>query len=205
VQDLVIFTVGHSAHSYEHFLGLLQAHGISAVADVRTTPFSRHQPHFNGDTLRSELKLDRISYVALGKELGGRPSSQSFYCDGVADYEKMAKTELFERGIERVLEGAAKFQIALMCSEHDPLDCHRCLLVARALFDRRAKINHILGNGDLMSQEQIEEKLLDMAGTADGDLLMSAKERLAIAYRKRARRVAFAEPTANAKAHALNQ
>jgi uncharacterized protein (DUF488 family) len=131
VKDLTVFTIGHSTHSYEHFLSLLRASGITAVADVRTTPFSRHFPHFNEAALRSELKLDGISYVFLGRELGGRPSSQSFYCDGVADYEKMARTETFASGIKRVVEGAKSFRVALMCSENDPLDCHRCLLVVQ--------------------------------------------------------------------------
>src|SRR5260370_41870451 len=98
VEGLIVLTIGNSTHSYEHFLSLLRSSGITAVADVRTTPFSRHFPHFYEGTLRSELKLDGISYVFLGKELGGRPSGRSFYCDGVAYYEKMAKTQIFASG-----------------------------------------------------------------------------------------------------------
>jgi len=74
----------------------------------------------------------------LPKELGGRPTEQSFYRDGVADYEKMAKATDFGKGLARIVEGAKKHRIAIMCSEQDPLDCHRCLLVARALAERMA-------------------------------------------------------------------
>jgi uncharacterized protein (DUF488 family) len=205
VRDLLVFTIGHSTHSYEHFLSLLRAYGITAVADVRTTPFSRHFPHFNEATLRSDLKLDGISYVFLGKELGGRPPSRSFYCDGVADYEKMAKTETFASGIKRVIEGAKKFRVALMCSEHDPLDCHRCLLVGRALSEEGVKLVHILEDSSLVSQEAIEEKLLRLAGRLSDDLLMTASERLSAAYRDRSLKIAYVEPPTDLKAHATKQ
>jgi uncharacterized protein (DUF488 family) len=205
VKDLTVFTIGHSTHSYEHFLSLLRASAITALADVRTTPFSRHFPHFNETTLRSDLKLDGISYVFLGKELGGRPSSRSFFCDGVADYEKMAKTEMFASGIKRVIEGAKKFRVALMCSEHDPLDCHRCLLVGRALSGEGIKLIHILGDSSLVSQEAIEEKLLNLAGRSSGDLLMTASERLSAAYRDRSLKVAYVEAPSDMKAHAAKQ
>ena len=188
MKDLTVFTIGHSTHSYEHFLSLLRASGITAVADVRTTPFSRHFPHFNETTLRSELKLDGVAYVFLGKELGGCPSGRGFYCDGVADYEKMAKAEAFASGIKRVIDGATKFQIALMCSEHDPLDCHRCLLVGRALSKEGVRLVHILGEKSSVSQEAVEEKLLHLAGRTGDDLLMSASERLSAAYRDRSNR-----------------
>jgi uncharacterized protein (DUF488 family) len=205
VRGLTVFTIGHSTHSYEHFLSLLRASEITAVADVRTTPFSRHFPHFNESTLRSDLKLDGISYVFLGKELGGRPSGRSFYCDGVADYEKMAQAETFANGIKRVIEGARKFRIALMCSESDPLDCHRCLLVGRALCGEGIKLVHILGDSSLVLHETVEEKLLSLAGRSSGDLLMTASERLSAAYRDRSLKVAYVEPSSDIKAHMAKQ
>jgi uncharacterized protein (DUF488 family) len=205
VNDLTVFTIGHSTHSYERFLFLLRTAGITAVADVRTTPFSRHLPHFNEATLRSELKLDGISYVFLGKELGGRPSGRSFYCDGVADYEKMAKTEAFSNGINRVIEGAKRFRVALMCSEHDPLDCHRCLLVGRALSGEGVKLVHILGDSSSISHQAIEDKLLNLAGRSGDDLLMTAAERLSAAYRDRSIKIAYVEPPSDLKARSAKQ
>lgn len=205
MSDLTVFTIGHSTHSYEHFLSLLRAAAITAIADVRTTPFSRHFPQFNESTLRHDLKLDGISYVFLGKELGGRPSNRNFYCDGIADYEKMAKAHAFSVGIKRVIEGAKKFRVALMCSEHDPLDCHRCLLVGRALSEERVKLIHILGDGSLVFHEAIEEKLLDLAGRKNADLLMTASERLSAAYRDRSLKVAYIEPPVEAKTRATKQ
>jgi len=188
------FTIGHSTHSWERFVALLRSANVTAIADVRTSPYSRLYPHFNRDDLREGLRLDGISYVFLGKELGGRPSERRFYCEGVADYEKMAQASEFSKGLDRVIEGAKKYRIALMCSERDPLDCHRCLLVGRALAQRGVRVSHILDNGNVVSHTEIEDKLLELSGRNTDDFFALRAERLATAYRQRARKVAFAEP-----------
>lgn len=188
-----VFTIGHSTHSWERFVALLRQVQITAIGDVRSAPYSKYYPHFNRDTLKQELRLDGISYVFLGGELGGRPNDRKFFCDGVADYEKMAQTESFKNGLDRVAEGSKKYRIALLCSERDPLDCHRCLLVGRALAQRGMKVRNILDNGSILEQGVIEERLLDLAGRSGDDLFAPRVERLAAAYRARARKVAFSE------------
>ncbi|MGP0089678.1 MAG: DUF488 family protein [Xanthobacteraceae bacterium] len=195
-EPLSILTIGHSTHPWERFVALLRGAGVTALADVRTAPYSRRFPQFDRDELRGRLDEAGIKYVFLGKELGGRPSNPRFFCDGVADYEKMAAAPEFQQGLERVIEGARKYQVALLCSEHDPLDCHRCLLVARALAGRGVDIGHILPGGETVSQARIEDRLLELAGRNVGDLFAPRDERLALAYRDRARKVAFAEPDA---------
>ncbi|MER9395607.1 MULTISPECIES: DUF488 domain-containing protein [unclassified Mesorhizobium] len=196
-----IFTIGHSNLSYEAFLSLLRQAGVTAIADVRTSPFSRRSPQFSQPQLKNELPLDGVAYSFLGKELGGRPTGKQFYCEGVANYERMAKSSDFKRGIQRVLEGAQKYRIALMCSEHDPLDCHRCLLVGRVLSERGLAIRHILSNGKILDQKDIEEKLLNLEGKQDEDLFVSREDRLAAAYRDRALKVAYSEPQNNTSGH----
>jgi uncharacterized protein (DUF488 family) len=192
--SLRVWTIGHSAYSWERFITLVRNAGITAIADVRTSPYSRFSPHFNRDEVRDELRLDGISYVFLGKELGGRPAGQRFYCEGVADYEKMAHTKDFKKGLERVIEGATKYKIALMCSEQDPMDCHRCLLVGRALAERGVQVAHIQGDGVIATQEQIENRLLELSGRSFDDLFAAREDRLATAYRDHSRKVAFAQP-----------
>lgn len=188
-----ILTIGHSTLTYEQFAARLHAAGVTAVADVRTSPFSRSFPHFNRDTLKDALSRDGISYVFLGKELGGRPKGQIYYTDGIADYEKMAAADSFKAGLDRVEQGARKYRIAMMCSERSPLDCHRCLLVGRALSGRGLRVGHILSDDKIVSQEQIEQQLLTMAGKQEGDMFASVADRLNDAYRVRARKVAFEE------------
>jgi uncharacterized protein (DUF488 family) len=179
---------------------------VTAVADVRSYPSSRHFPHFNKSTLKTKLAKDGISYVFLGKELGGRPTDLSLYSDGVADYEKMALANDFNKGILRILEGANSYSIAIMCSEHDPLDCHRCLLVARALTLHNVKIHHILINGQIASHSAIEDRLLawlERTEASQNDLFASREQRLQAAYRARSNKVAFNEPTSSDNSFAM--
>jgi uncharacterized protein (DUF488 family) len=197
-----VWTVGHSTHSYERFLTLLRSAGITAVADVRTSPYSRHSTHFNKETLKNELRMDKIAYSFLGKELGGRPAGSQYYCEGIADYERMAEAPDFKHGIQRVLEGAKRYRIALMCSEHDPLDCHRCLLVGRALADRGVAVKHIKSDGAIADHHEIEQRLLRSEGRLGDDLFLSPEDKLADAYRKRARKVAYNESPNGSPSHA---
>ncbi len=187
-------TVGHSTLPYEQFLELLRGASVTAVADVRSAPYSRQFPQFNREILLNELRAAGIAYVFLGKELGGRPSKPQLYCDGVADYERMSQSSEFKQGLERLIEGARKYRIALMCSERDPLDCHRCLLVSRALAQCGVRVNHLMEGGNIVGHPEIEDRLLEISGRTADDLFASRAERLAMAYRERARKVAFAEP-----------
>lgn len=186
-----VLTVGHSTLSYEQFLTLLSGAGVTAVADVRSAPYSRHLPHFNRETLRNGLRLDGISYVFLGQELGGRPHDQTLLRDGVADYERMARTPEFGQGLARVVQGAFRHRIALMCSEQHPLDCHRCLLVGRELTRAGVSVSHIMSGGQQVSHGGIEDELLILAGKDGDDLFAQRSERLASAYRERAQKVAY--------------
>lgn len=198
-----VLTIGHSTLPYERFLALLRHASVNAIADVRTAPYSRHLPHFNREALRDELRHDNIAYVFLGEELGGRPKDKDFFCHGVADYEKMARTDSFAKGLDRVIDGAKKYRIAMMCSEHDPLDCHRCLLVGRALHDRGVTIRHVLSSGQIVDHDMIEAKLMEMSGKDNDDLFEPLAKRLATAYRDRASKVAFAERKAETDKSAI--
>src|SRR4051794_39037085 len=190
-----LFTIGHSTLSIESFLGLLRQAGVTAVADVRSSPFSRRIPHFSRDKLCIMLNKEGIRYVFLGKELGGRPRASHLYRNGVADYEKMSLEPDFLKGIGRIIELSVKYTIALMCSEHNPLDCHRCLLVGRSLFQRGIPIGHILNNGKIVDHHDLEDELLAMSDNAIiDDMFSTREERIARAYWLRAKNVAYREP-----------
>ncbi len=106
MSPITIYTVGHSTHTIERFLDLLERNGVTAIADVRSSPFSRHNPQFNKDTLTAELKKRGIAYVFVGKELGARSDDPSCYEGGKVRYGRLADTSVFKAGIERVLSGA---------------------------------------------------------------------------------------------------
>lgn len=187
-----ILTIGHSNHSLEQFLVLLSKHGVTAVADVRSAPYSRFCPHFNRDTLTAALRDSGIRYSFLGRELGGRSDDPSCYEDGRVQYERVARTAAFRGGLRRVVDGAMSYRIVLMCAEKEPLDCHRTLLVARALTSEGNDVTHILGSGELETHESTMNRLLEQFDLSpSGDLFQPRDELLAHAIRLQARRVAF--------------
>ena len=190
-----ILTIGHSRHSLERVIALLEGAGATAVADVRSAPVSRFSPHFNKTALATSLAARNIDYVFLGEQLGGRPEQTAMYTQGRADYEKMAAAPNFHAGIARLMEAAGRNRVAAMCSEADPLDCHRCLLVARALAQDGIEIGHVLASGAVMPHREAEDRLLQLAGLTEASLLLSSRDaRLAEAYRARARKAAYAIP-----------
>ncbi|HML14065.1 MAG TPA: DUF488 domain-containing protein [Xanthobacteraceae bacterium] len=186
-----LFTIGHSNHPIERFLELARGSGITAIADVRSTPASRRYPWFNQSRLAPRLAQEGIAYVPLGEALGGRPRDPRLYGDdGVVNYASMAGTEEFRAGLERVAEGARRYRVCLMCAEREPLDCHRCLLVARALAERGFAIGHVLADATIEPHGQTEERLLALAG-APADLFAERAEQVAAAYARRAGTAAY--------------
>jgi uncharacterized protein (DUF488 family) len=155
-------------------------------------PRSRFSPHFNKDALAAALAARNVAYTFLGKELGGRPQDPQMYSSGVADYEKMAASSEFRLGLARLSEAAAERTLAMMCSEADPLECHRCLLVGRALAEGGSDVRHVLASGEIVTHAEVEERLLSLENLAEADLLARARgTRLAQAYRSRSRKLCF--------------
>ncbi len=159
-----LFTVGHSNLSIEDFISLLKKHKVNAIADVRSHPYSSYLPHFNRDLLKFELLKAKFKYVFLGDELGARPKDLSCYINDKAVYRKIADSNTFKSGIERILVGLNKYRIALMCSEKDPISCHRTILICKYLRQLDININHIIDEKTIESQEQLEDRLLDLHG-----------------------------------------
>lgn len=188
-----LFSIGHSNIPLDRFLALLGAAGVSAVADVRSTPASRHFPWFSKKNLTASLDLAGIGYVAMGGTLGGRPRDARLYRDGIADYEAMAADPQYQAGLQRLIDTAAQARVCVMCAEREPLDCHRCLLIARSLAERGLKVGHILHDGTMEPHAATEQRLLKLEAPEQScDLFVSGQhERLAAAYRRRARSAAF--------------
>jgi len=188
-----VFTIGHSNLEFAKFVALLNQHGIQAVADVRSSPYSQHNPQFNREVLQHALGDQNIAYVFLGAELGARRSEPDCYVNGRAEYSLISRTPAFQHGIERVIRGAAKMRIALMCAEKDPIDCHRCILVSPHLLERGLNVVHILGDGILESHEETERRLLELFKLLELDLFRSDEVILAEAYKTQAEKVAYQE------------
>lgn len=190
-----LFSIGHSNIPAERLVALLQGAGVNAVADVRSTPQSRFCPWFSQKPLAAALSAAGIVYTAMGGTLGGRPRNDGLYRDGVADYEAMATEPHYVTGLDQLLETAARSRLCLMCAEREPLDCHRCLLVGRSLAERGVAVGHILHDGSVEAHAETERRLLalDVKAIPQAcDLFATGQhDRLAAAYRHRARAVAF--------------
>jgi uncharacterized protein (DUF488 family) len=147
--DLTIFTIGHSTHSLDEFIAMLQGHEVTLVADVRTVPRSRHNPQFNPNILPNALKNAGLHYTHL-PGLGGWRRVQlnspnqgwrSPAFQGFADY---MLTSEFEAHLKNLIELARREQPVLMCAEALPWRCHRSL-IADSLVVQGISVIHIMG------------------------------------------------------------
>lgn len=193
-----IFTIGHSNHSIERFIALLKQHKVEVVADVRSSPFSRHNPQFNRPELKKRLNDNGVKYLFLGKELGARSENPLDYENGRVSYKRLAGNPLFQSAIDRLLTGAEEIRIALMCAEREPLECHRTLLVAEALAGRGIKVLHILPSGELESHEAALKRLVVEVRPSPPDLFEPERDLLSEALRIREQQIAYVRRGVNA-------
>ena len=156
----IIYTIGHSTHPIDYFLQLLKHHGVNCVVDVRSVPASRFNPQFNKKALASALVANGIEYIHFGEAFGARQTDPLILDnEGRVDFEKVRGTEKFNNGISRLWKGTNDgYSIALMCSEADPLNCHRFVMISPAL--KNFDVWHILKDKSLVSQDDLEIQLL---------------------------------------------
>ena len=155
-QSPTLYTIGHSNHELETFLDLLRRHEIQVLADVRSQPYSAYTSHFNRESLQSAIVSAGLKYVFMGDLLGGRPDGQDFYDpSGHVLYYRVAESQLFLEGIQRLISGLQQYRVAIMCSEEDPAVCHRFLLVTRVMDRQGIEICHIRGDGRLESESTV--------------------------------------------------
>ena len=192
---MTVWTVGHSNRTIEEFMDLLKSVNITAIADVRSIPYSRYSPQFNGNALSACLSNAHIRYVFLGKNLGARPCDPSVYTDGRVSFPAIASTSYFQEGLARVKDGAAQYRLALMCSEKDPIHCHRMALIGHELKKIRVDVFHILEDGRVEPNADTEFRLRRALGINDVDLFQSQDDLVEEAYARLAQQIAYqAEP-----------
>lgn len=186
-----VYTIGYAGRSLDQFVSLLRDNSITAVADVRSRPFTKLNPEFNSDSLRASLKQTGIVYVFLGNELGARTTDENCYISGRVQYERLASTPTFQFGLERIEKGSREHRVALMCAERDPLNCHRCILVSRHLEHRGVPVYHILDDGKLEPHKATIDRLLRLLGIPEEWRTPDNEDRYQLAYRIQGDRIAF--------------
>lgn len=191
-----VLTIGHSTQPLSRLVEMLVQNRVSAVADVRSSPYSRYSPAFNKEPLEEALKASGIAYVFLGRELGARPADRTLYDAGRVNWERLRTSDLFQSGLDRVVDGAARLRIALLCAEKDPLDCHRTLLVGRALEERGVAVAHILADGTIETSDEAMSRLLAMFKLPEADLFRGRDELVKEACERQAKRVTYVDRNA---------
>ena len=156
----ILYTVGHSNHTIEFFIDLLQRHKINIIVDVRSVPYSRYCTQFNKKNLSVVLEAANIHYIFFGKELGARPEDPACYEGGCVNFKCILKRKEFINGLKRLLECVGKYHVAMMCSEKEPLDCHRTILLCRTLRQYNIGIKHILEDGRVEDHNDTERRLV---------------------------------------------
>ena len=154
------FTIGHGNNPIDLFIGSVRTAGIDTIIDVRSSPYSRFNPHFNRENLEKSLKERDIHYQFMGDLLGGRYTDPSrLFPDGTVDYRKVQDTELFKEGISRLLAIISGGKtIALMCAEKEPEQCHRFLLIAPILEEAGVRVVHVRGDGTFQDHGTSESR-----------------------------------------------
>ncbi|HTA22329.1 MAG TPA: DUF488 domain-containing protein [Terriglobales bacterium] len=188
-----VFTIGHSNRTLQEFLALLVENELTAVADVRSQPYSRMNPQFNRESLAEFLGKHEIAYVFLGEELGARSRDPACYVDGKVQYDALARTKLFEHGLDRLEKGTLRYRLALMCAEKEPLACHRFILVARHLARRGFLLRHIIDPGVVEDHEASITRLLVELQMDSMHLFGTQDDLVELAYERQATRIAFSQ------------
>jgi uncharacterized protein (DUF488 family) len=191
-----IFTIGHSNLEPEQFLALLVRAKVELVADVRSVPQSSRFPQFSQVVLESILRDAGLDYAFLGEELGGRPDDPAAYHDdGRVNYPARRRSYAFKSGLDQLLKLAQEKNVAMLCAEEDPLDCHRFLMICPELVAAGAAPVHLRKDGRWETQGAAEDRLLaahGFAGVAANTLFPEARlEALEKAYELQAQRAAF--------------
>ena len=164
----MIYSIGHGTKKIEVFLNELSSFKISYLVDVRTSPYSKYNPQFNREILKNDLEKVGITYVYLGENLGGLPPDRSCYIDGKVDYDLIKEKDFFKEGLKRLIVASTKsLNVAIMCSESKPEECHRSKLIGQELLKQNISLLHILSSEKIKEQTTVMNELTKGKGLVD--------------------------------------
>jgi uncharacterized protein (DUF488 family) len=189
--DKTIFTIGHSNHEIADFINLLLANRIELVIDVRSAPYSKIYPHFNRNSLEVSLTKNSIEYLFLGDSVGGRSNNIKDYSKGRVMYKKIAEKEEYISSIYLIISLTSEHKTVLMCSEKEPLECHRTLLISRSIEMLKVKVLHIHRDGQIESQGEAIQRLLAIWKLDSPSLFGEDTERIDEALTKQESKYAY--------------
>lgn len=188
-----LFTIGYAGKQQSEFIAYLKQYGITALVDVRSSPYSGMYKEYNEDRLKELMPSHNIAYMPMGSLLGPRSPHDSHYDDSnQVVFRKLAKSEAFVSGVSRTLVGLERgYKIAMLCAEKDAATCHRSILIAdHFLHQHDIDVAHIQGDGQLEMQTEIEKRLAEAFGFVP-DMFMGEDECRENAINEQAKKVAY--------------
>lgn len=194
-----LYTIGHSQHETGYFLEMLKTYNIDYVLDVRSTPYSQFASAYNKDNIRALLKENNIAYSFMGPYFGARQKDPTLYTkEGYLDFEKTKRCFSFQQGVQNVMKGLKQgYKIALMCTEKDPIECHRAILVANTFYETGINVQHIMPYNALQSHRQLNMRLLEMYFPDRNQISlfssdnMTEEQCLKMAYREQNKKIGY--------------
>lgn len=187
-------TIGHGKTDIHLFIRALLRYKVNCIVDVRSSPYSRHNPSFNKEIFQKTLTDNNISYNWLGNLLGGRPEDSSVYDEnGIVDYDKLVKTKPFLNGLEMLEKLSLDYNVAIMCSENDPMKCHRFLAISKELSRREFRVVHIKDIQSIIKQSDLEDALIKLhfGENIQLDLFSGTEDNLEQSYLKQSKLCAY--------------
>ena len=197
--EKVLLSIGHSKHAVGFFITLLQNHDVNYILDVRSTPYSKFASEYNRENIKTILENNGIAYMFMGNYFGARPSDASLYLpNGYLDFEKTANSLNFKKAFINVMKGVEQgYRIAFMCTEKDPVECHRAILVTNAFYKAGYSIEHIMPDNTIQTQQDINERLLGMYYPDRNQISLFSTENLSTeqylikAYKKQNKKIGY--------------
>lgn len=121
-EDKEIWTIGHSTHSIDEFVAMLQSFQIDCLVDIRSMPGSRKFPQFNKENLEKSLSQNNIGYshlINLGGRRKAKPNSKntSWRNPSFMGYADYMETTQFKESLEVLKKIASQKKTVIMCSE----------------------------------------------------------------------------------------
>ena len=194
----IVYTIGHSTHPVDYFLELLQAFSIDTVIDVRSVAASSYNPQYNKEALAAFLEANQIAYQHFGTEFGARHTEPELLdAEGRVDFDRIRESHFFKQGMSRLLNEVTDGRtIALMCSEADPMECHRFSMISVAVEQQEIEVHHILKDKRYKTNTQLENQLLKRFAKKipQPDLFqpdITLEDQLRVAYRLHNKEVAY--------------
>lgn len=187
----MIYTIGHSTRDVQDLIQVLRTHGVQRVIDIRSVPYSGYSPQYNRESITASLDGAGIQYLFDGERLGARSADPNMYIDDKVSYKKLAHSDLVQSGIRDLVDNSRSLSVAIMCTERDPLACHRSILVARVIEELGQKVIHIVDAKNSESHDEAIERLLHEEKLSLGDMFRTDAETIDLAYEKRETVIAF--------------